>query len=194
MWSIRAISNTTTAAGAHESETDAGDRSIHPIIIRQVRTDDVLSRAIQMKMISSNRCVSSVCSDVTFVSSELDGMPSGTVELSVPLIGGVIQIGVGGDLEVGRIRVRKDSSTVTVTRVDGRPMQVEVVVDTHQTTKSPVFREPVRVLRLRRLADPAGAGWYTTTSMNVARPEHLKQFADIIGVFGSAKQRNVAPV
>jgi hypothetical protein len=30
---------------------------------------------------------------MTFVSDELDGMHSGTVELSVPLIGGVIQIG-----------------------------------------------------------------------------------------------------
>jgi hypothetical protein len=76
-----------------------------------------------------------------FVSDELDGMHSGTVELSVLLSGGVIQIGAGGDVEVGRIRVFKDPSTVTVTQVDGRPMQVEIVVDAGQT-KSAVFREP----------------------------------------------------
>jgi hypothetical protein len=128
---------------------------------------------------------------VTFVSDELDGMRSGTVELSVPLIGGVIQIGAGGDLEVGRIRVSKDPSTVTVTQVDGSPMQVEIVVDTDQTTKSAVFREPVKVLRLKRLADAVDAMWYASGPINVTRPEHLKQFADIIGVFGSEKQRRV---
>jgi hypothetical protein len=129
---------------------------------------------------------------VAFVSDELDEMHSGTVELSVPLVGGVIQIGAGGDLEVGRIRVSKDPSAVTVTQVDGRPMQVEIVIDIDQTTA--VFREPVEVLRLERLTDVAGAMWYATGPLNVARTEHLKQFADIIGVFGSAKQRDLAPL
>jgi hypothetical protein len=124
---------------------------------------------------------------VAFVSDKLDGIPSGTVELSVPLIGGVIQIGAGGELDVGRIRVSKDPGTVTITQVDGAPIQVEIVVDTDQTTKSTVFREPVEVLRLTRVADAVGAIWYMTGPINVTRPEHLKQFADVIGVFGSAK-------
>jgi hypothetical protein len=41
---------------------------------------------------------------VAFVSDKLDGMPSGTVELNVPLIGGVIQIG-------RRWRARRRSDT-----------------------------------------------------------------------------------
>jgi hypothetical protein len=125
---------------------------------------------------------------IAFVSNELDGMRSGTVELSVPLIGGVIQIGAGGDLEVGRIRVCKDPSIVTVTQVDGSPMQVEIVGDSDQATRSAVFREPVEVLRLNRVADGVDTIWYASEPINVTRAERLKQFADIIGVFGSQKQ------
>jgi hypothetical protein len=129
---------------------------------------------------------------MAFASDHLDGMPDGTVELSVPLIGGVIQIGAGGDLEVGRIRVVKDPNAVTVVHVDGRPMQVETVVDSEQATRSAVFREPVEALRLERTTDGAGvAVWYATGPVNVDRPEHLKQFADVIGRFASAKQRTV---
>jgi hypothetical protein len=129
---------------------------------------------------------------MAFASDELDGMPGGTVELSVPLVGGVIQIGAGGDLEVGRIRVQKDPNGVTVDQVDGRPIQVEIVVDTEQATRLAVFREPVEALRLERTSDAAGvAVWYAAGPVNVNRREHLKQFADVIGRFASAKQRTV---
>ncbi|MDT5337745.1 MAG: hypothetical protein QOD90_3250 [Mycobacterium sp.] len=43
----------------------------------------------------------------TFRSDRLDEMNCGTVELSVPLHRDVIQIGAGGDAEIGRIRVSK---------------------------------------------------------------------------------------
>lgn len=126
---------------------------------------------------------------VTFVSDKLDGMPSGTVELSVPVIGGVIQIGAGGDVDVGRIRVFKDPGTVTVAQVDGAPMQVEIVVDTGQATRSAVFQESVEVLQLKRSTDATGrAVWSAAEPVNVTHPERLKQFADIIAVFGAAKQ------
>lgn len=128
-----------------------------------------------------------------FASDDLDEMPSGTVELSVPLIGGVIQIGASGDLEVGRIRVVKNASTVTVKRVDGRPLQAEIVVDGEQATRLTVFREPVGQLRLQRTTDGVvGATvWYAPGPVNVDRSEHLKQFVDIIGRFASAKRRTV---
>ena len=126
---------------------------------------------------------------VTFVSDKLDGLPSGTVELSVPVIGGVIQIGAGGDVDVGRIRVFKDLGTVTVAQVDGAPMQVEIVVGTDRTTRSAVFRESVEVLRLKRSTDATGrAVWSVAEPVNVTHSDRLKQFADIIGVFGAAKQ------
>ena len=81
---------------------------------------------------------------VTFVSDKLDGMPSGTVELSVPVIGGVIQIGAGGDVDVGRIRVFKEQGTVTIAQVDGAPMQVEIVVDTDKRRGQRCFGNPWR--------------------------------------------------
>lgn len=130
---------------------------------------------------------------LAFVSEDIDGMPIGTVELSVPLVGGVIQIGARGDLEVGRIRVVKTPSTLTVKRVDGNPLQVEIIVDGDQATRSTVFRQPVEQLRLQRTGDGAGttAVWYAPGPINVDRTEHLKQFADIIGRFASAKRRTV---
>jgi hypothetical protein len=124
-----------------------------------------------------------------FVSDKLDGLPSGTVELSVPVIGGVIQIGAGGDVDVGRIRVFKDPGTVTVAQVDGTPMQVEIVLDKGQTARSAVFEESVEMLRLKRCTDASGrAVWSAAEPVNVTHPDRLKQFADIIGVFGAAKQ------
>jgi hypothetical protein len=140
---------------------------------------------MQMKMIVNSR--------PAFASPDLDGIPSGTVELSVPLIAGVIQIGARGDLEVGRIRVVKTPSAVTVRRVDGSPLQVEIIVDGDQVTRSTVFRQPVEQLRLQRTTDGAGttAVWYAPGPINVDRTEHLKQFVDIIGRFATAKRRTV---
>ena len=143
---------------------------------------------MQMKMIVN----SPAPGRLAFTSKDIDGMPSGTTELSVPLIAGVIQIGARGDLEVGRIRVVKTPSTVTVRRVDGSPLQVEIV-DADQATRLTVFRQPVEQLRLQRTTDGAGAApvWYAPGPVNVDRTEHLKQFADIIGRFASAKRRTV---
>jgi hypothetical protein len=144
---------------------------------------------MQMKMIVNNADADALA----FASEDIDGMPSGTVELSVPLVGGVIQIGARGDLEVGRIRVVKTPSTVTVKRVDGNPLQVEIIVDGEQATRSTVFRQPLAQLLLQRTGDGAGATavWYAPGPINVDRTEHLKQFVDIIGRFATAKRRTV---
>jgi hypothetical protein len=142
---------------------------------------------MQMKMIVN----SPAADQLTFVSDDIDGMPSGTIELSVPLVAGVIQIGARGDLEVGRICVDKTPTTVTVRRVDGSPLQVEIV-DGEQATRLTVFRQPMEQLRLLRTTDRTGAAeWYAPGPINVDRTEHLKQFADIIGRFASAKRRTV---
>jgi hypothetical protein len=46
-------------------------------------------------------------------------------------------------------------------------------------------------LRLQRTTDGAAGKWYAPGPINVVRTEHLKQFADIIGRFASAKRRTV---
>ena len=118
-----------------------------------------------------------------FVSDSLDEMCCGTVELGVPLRGDVIQIGVGGDVDVGRIRVSKSSQTVTVTRVDGRPMQVVDVAECSPTAR--VFDEPVRVLILVR----TGGRWVAAGSDAGASPAGIARFADVVGTFAAAQQR-----
>jgi len=119
----------------------------------------------------------------TFPSERLDEMELGTVELSVPLLRGIIQIGAGGEADVGRIRVTKESGTVTVVRVDGGPIQVDIVADTQSSAR--VFAAPVPALRLARSADR----WSVCGNPIAAeRLSDVKRFADVVGTFAVAKQ------
>lgn len=123
-----------------------------------------------------------------FRSDRLDEMEFGTVELSVPLRNGVIQIGAGGEVDVGRIRVTKEPAAITVIRVDGRPMQVDIVADAG--TSSCVFAAPVAVLRLVRTA----TRWGVADCLGAERIPEVKRFADVIGTFAVAKQRRAQHV
>jgi hypothetical protein len=128
-----------------------------------------------------------------FVSAALDRMRRGTIELSVPLRDDVIQVAArgDGDTEIGRIRVSKGRRTVTVIRVDGKPMQVDITTDDQTCmTKTRVFCEPVRELRFRRTRDRAGQpSWCAEgENVNAADQQNVKQFADTIGTFALQKQ------
>jgi hypothetical protein len=119
----------------------------------------------------------------SFCSDRLDEMEFGTIELSVPLVGGIIQIGTGGEPDVGRIRVTKEPSAVTVVRVDGGPIQVDIVADAQSSTR--VFAEAVPALRLVR----ADTRWLIAEDVVVAeRLSDVKRFADVVGTFAVAKQ------
>jgi len=122
----------------------------------------------------------------TFPSDRLDEMEFGTIELSVPLLDGIIQIGAGGEADVGRIRVTKESGTVTVVRVDGVPIQVDIVADARSSTR--VFAVPVPALRLAR----SDTRWLVVENSVVAeRLWDVKRFADVVGTFAAAKQGRV---
>jgi hypothetical protein len=130
---------------------------------------------------------------LVFASDGLDRMRRGTIELSVPLRDDVIQVAARGDVEteIGRIRVAKGRRTITVIRVDGKPIQVDITTDAQTcTTKTRVFCEPVRELRFRRTRDHAGQPSWCAEGENVfiAHQQHVKQFADTIGTFALAKQ------
>ena len=119
----------------------------------------------------------------TFCSDRLDEMEFGTIELSVPLLDGIIQIGAGGEADVGRIRVTKESGTVTVIRVDGRPIQVDIVADARSSTR--VFAVPVPALRLVR----SDTRWLVAeNAVDAERLSNVKRFADVVGTFAVAKQ------
>lgn len=123
-----------------------------------------------------------------FASDGLDRMCRGTIELSVPLRDDVIQVAArgDGDTEIGRIRVAKGRETVTVVRVDGNPIQVDII-DQSCTTTTRVFREPVREVRFRRAFDSAGQPRWCAEGLFVD-PQTVKQFADVIATFAVRKQ------
>lgn len=128
-----------------------------------------------------------------FASDGLDRMRRGTIELSVPLRDDVIQVAVRGDVDVelGRIRVVKGRETVSVIRVDGKPIQVDITVDAQTfTTTTRVFCEPVRELRFRRTRDAEGRSTWCAEGAGVVfvHQQCVKQFADTIATFAIRKQ------
>jgi hypothetical protein len=134
-----------------------------------------------------------------FLSEQLTGMHYGTVELSVPLRDDVIQVGARGNLESARIRVSKSPRTIVVIRVDGKPLQAGIITTAcssdaagtdDEWTTSTVFHEPVRELRLIGTRDETGQLWWSAPHARhtVAHHAHLKQLADTIGTFATAKQ------
>ena len=133
-----------------------------------------------------------------FISVRLDEMLCGTVELSVPLNNDVIQVGARDAPDIATIRVWKGHRAVTVTRVDRRPIQVEILRGADDAlTTSTVFHEPLSSLRFECRRDHRSRIWWRAAGekANITTPMNIKQFADIIGVFALAKQtRALAPV
>lgn len=128
---------------------------------------------------------------LVFVSDGLDRMRRGTIELSVPLRDDVIQVAARADDDtaIGRIRVAKGRETVTVIRVDGKPIQVDITTDAETcTTKTRVFREPVCELRFRRMRDPDGRSRWWAEGLSFAYQQGVTQFADTIATFAVRKQ------
>ena len=126
-----------------------------------------------------------------FASDGLDRMRRGTIELSVPLRDDVIQVAARGDDDtaIGRIRVVKGREAVTVVRVDGKPIQVDITVAAPAcTTTTRVFGEPVRELRFRRTHDPEGRPRWCADGLPFAYQQGVTQFVDTIATFAVRKQ------
>lgn len=126
------------------------------------------------------------------VGSSVSEMRTGIVLLRVPLLDDVIQVGTVGTLPTGTIEVAKTPSAMVVRRTDGRPLQAQIL---HQrrdgsAIRTPVFREPVRALRLRCVphADASGL-WIVLPSERIRRHPDLFQLVETITAFGLAKQR-----
>ena len=126
------------------------------------------------------------------VGSSVSEMRTGIVLLSVPLVDDVIQVGSVGTLATGTIEVSKTPSAMVVRRTDGRPLQAQIL---HQradgsVSRMPVFREPVRSLRLRCVPH-AGASerWIVLPGIRIRRHTDLFQLIETIAAFGLAKQR-----
>ncbi len=119
-------------------------------------------------------------------------MPTGVILLSVPLLDDVIQVGAGGALATGTIEVAKTPSAMVVRRADGRPLQAHILRQCGEgsASRTPVFREPVRFLRLRCVPyAEAPARWVVLPGVRIRWQPDLFQLIETITAFGLAKQR-----
>ncbi|GAY14557.1 hypothetical protein [Mycobacterium sp. shizuoka-1] len=139
---------------------------------------------------------------ITIRSEAFEKICCGTVTLSVPLCDDIVHIGVRDAPQTGALRVRKRPRSVTVDRVDGRPLQVAIVDQRDGLTGSAgqaaplvslVFREPVQALELRRCRGAGRRGWEVATSAATDAGQ-LQQFLDTVGAFGSAKQARASGI
>ena len=126
------------------------------------------------------------------VGSSVSEMPTGVVLLSVPLLDDVIQVGTAGGWATGTIEVAKTPSEMVVRRSDGRPLQAHILRQSGEgsASRTPVFREPVRSLRLRCVPH-AGASerWIVLPGVRIRRHTDLFQLIETIAAFGLAKQQ-----
>jgi hypothetical protein len=130
---------------------------------------------------------------VTAEVPELDEICSGTAYLRVPLLGDVIQVGVGGTMTMGMIEVRKIRTAMTVRRTDGKPMQVQILHEQRgqlgSSVRTEVFAKPVECLNLQRTEQPGARRWLAGGGAVINRQQDLQQFVNTIATFNLAKQR-----
>jgi hypothetical protein len=125
------------------------------------------------------------------VGSAVCEMRTGIVLLSVPLLDDVIQVGTVGTLATGTIEVAKTPSAMVVRRTDGRPLQAQILHERGDGTalRTPVFREPVRSLRLLCVphADDSEL-WMVLPGGRIHRHPDLCQLIETIASFALSKQ------
>ncbi|MGV0743376.1 hypothetical protein [Mycolicibacterium sp. XJ870] len=119
----------------------------------------------------------------------LDELRTGTILLTVPILDGAIQVGIGGAYPTGTIALSKTATEVRVRHRDGRRLQVQIVHD-WQDADTPAFRttvfdEPVDQLTLTR----SEGRWMAVQNNSVDRAEDLAQFVNTVARFGLAKHR-----
>lgn len=107
--------------------------------------------------------------------------------LTVPLVGGVVQVGIGGEFATTTITLSATASSVCVRRLDGKPLQVHIVDGWRDAADpgvaTPVFDEPVEALVLER----CGGRWVTGPGTR-GRLTDLDRFVGTLTRFALAKQ------
>jgi hypothetical protein len=125
---------------------------------------------------------------------DLDELYCGKLYLSVPLLHDIIQVGVGGAVTTGMIEVWRTPTAVTVRRVDGKPLQAQILREQSgpdgRSVREEVFSEPRDCLRLQRTGGADGPSlWLVSDGVDVEPSRDLRQFVTTIATFGLAKQR-----
>ena len=141
-----------------------------------------------------------------FLSWELDTMGPGAVALRVPTWQDILQIdAVEKDFEMGRIIATKQGQveSVSVTRIDGRDIQVEVVKSEYEAytgrlvaaKRLPVFEEPVSEVEFRRVRLDNGRRMWVTLGdgVRVTETDRVKLFAELVGKWACIRQNRILP-
>ncbi|CQD02801.1 hypothetical protein BN970_00267 [Mycolicibacterium conceptionense] len=119
---------------------------------------------------------------------ELDRLCRGTTLLTVPLVDGAVQVGIGGDFPTTTLAVSVSASSVRVRRLDGRSLQVHIVEDWRDAAEpgvaTQVFDEPVEELLLER----RGGTWIPASATR-GHGVALERFVGTLTRFALAKQR-----
>ncbi len=116
----------------------------------------------------------------------VDQLGPGTLRLTVPVVDGAVQVGIGGNFATTILTVSVTASSVRVRRLDGRLLQVHLVEDWRSASApgvaTPVFDEPVAALTLER----RGTQWISGPGSS-GRPGRLDRFVGTLARFALAK-------
>ncbi|MED5816412.1 hypothetical protein VST63_28970 [Mycolicibacterium sp. 050232] len=119
--------------------------------------------------------------------SDLDRLRRGTTFLTVPIVGDVVQVGIGGEFTTTTVAVSVTATSVRVHRLDGKRLQVHIVEDWRDSADpgvaTPVFDAPVEALVLER----CGGRWVPGPGMR-DRLTDLDRFVGTLTRFALAKQ------
>lgn len=129
----------------------------------------------------------------SFFADNLSEMRRGSIELGVPLLNDVIQIGAITPTVPGRIIVKKGFRNVQISRLDGEPLQAEVIsalgVNMPRYERTRVFTTPVEAVELRRRRDLGGrACWFAAGDVDVTTRDAIETFAQTVGLYARLKQ------
>lgn len=119
----------------------------------------------------------------------VDQLGPGILRLTVPLVDGAVQVGIGGDFATTTLAVSVTASSVRVRRLDGAPLQVHLVEDWRSASApgvvTPIFDVPVEALMFER----CGTHWVPRPGSS--RPVELDRFVGTLVRFALLKHGGV---
>lgn len=130
------------------------------------------------------------------IADRIDELRCATVDLTVPVLGGKVQVGAADPLSTATIAVRRTPWTLTVRRTDGTPLQAQIIrsAETGSVRRVDVFPEPIAALELQRVRHPGGIDrWHVLHCGRSCPSGDLVQLVKTVVSFSLAKQRRSRP-
>lgn len=138
----------------------------------------------------------------SFPCEELEKMHPGIVYASVPVFEGRVQINNQRGINKTLLCVTKDEFSVSISRYDSRPLEVEINEREAYSPSEPnlfrlfqrqVFAEPLQKATFTRTSTLEGeAEWHLLEEPNSPFTEHLQTLGHRIGSYAVLKQKKLA--